>query len=258
MKLTTVLYRVENNVAIITMDRKDAMNALNKQLFDELATAFETAKSDETVRAVILAGEGRCFCAGGDIAEIHALQTEEAIEKFFASADTLMKLLGNFPKPVIAAAHGAIAGAGTSLLLSCDMAIIADNAKFVVAFGAVGLVPDCGLHYLLPRFVGLSRAKEMMLTQRVVKADELLELGIANKVTPEDELMTTATALATKIANGPLNAYALSKSLFNKYAEVDFEQMLHEELSAQMLARLHDNGTEGLTAFIEKRPAKFK
>jgi 2-(1,2-epoxy-1,2-dihydrophenyl)acetyl-CoA isomerase len=258
MKLETVLYKIEGNVAVISMNRESAMNSLSKQLFEELTVAFEAAKTDETVRAVVLTGEGRCFCAGGDISELIGLTTDEAVEKFLESADKLMMLLYNFPKPVIAAAHGAIAGAGTSLFLSCDIRIVAHNAKFIVAFGSVGLVADCGLHYLLPRFVGLSRAKEMMLTQRVVKRDELLELGIADQVVLVDELMATAMTLAAKIAAGPVNAYALSKELFNKYAEVDFVQMLKEEANAQKLAISHHNGKEGLKAFLEKRPAKFK
>jgi len=258
MNLNTVLYKVEGNVAVIAMNRENAMNALSKQLFEELVIALEAAKSDETVRAVVLTGEGRCFCAGGDISELLELTTEEAVKNFFAHADKCMQLLDNFPKPVIAAAHGAIAGGGTCLLLSCDIAIVAENAKFIVAFGAVGLIPDCGLHYFLPRAIGLNRAKEMMLTQRVVKADELLELGIANKVVSVDELMPTAMALATKIASGPLNAYALSKALFNKYTETDLAQVLKEETRDQVVTRLHDNAKEGLNAFVEKRPPQFK
>ena len=258
MKLDTVLYKVEDNVAVIAMNRENAMNALNKQLFEELVIAFETAKNDENVRAVVLTGEGRCFCAGGDISELLELTTEDAVKNFFSGAGNFMQVLDNFPKPVIAAAHGAIAGGGTCLLLSCDIAIVADNAKFIVAFSAVGLIPDCGLHYFLPRAIGLNRAKEMMLTQRVVKADELLELGIANKVVPVDELMPTAMALAKKIASGPLNAYSLSKAIFNKYTELDLAQVLEQELQDQVVTRLHDNAIEGLNAFVEKRSPNFK
>lgn len=258
MELSTVLYRVEDNVAIISMNRQKAMNSLNQQLFEDMTTAFEAAKADDNVRVVIYNGEGRCFCAGGDIAEMKGITTNEAFSNFMTIAGGFTKLLNNFPKPVIAAAHGAIAGAGTSLMMGCDIALVADNASFIVAFGAVGLVPDCGLHYLLPRVVGPNRAKEMMLTQRPVKADELLALGIANKVVPADELMDTAMKMAKKIAKGPLNAYAMSKALFNQYAQVDLAQMLADETRDQAAARMSENGDEGLTAFLEKRPAQFK
>lgn len=258
MELSTVLYRVEDNVAIISMNRQKAMNSLNQQLFEDMTTAFEAAKADDGVRAVIFNGEGRCFCAGGDIAEMKGITTNEAFSAFMTIAGGFTKLLNSFPKPVIAAAHGAIAGAGTSLMMGCDIALVADNASFIVAFGAVGLIPDCGLHYLLPRVVGPNRAKEMMLTQRPVKADELLALGIANKVVPAEELMDTAMKMAKKIAKGPLNAYAMSKALFNRYAEVDLAQMLVEETRDQASARMSENGDEGLGAFLEKRPANFK
>jgi len=258
MELSTVLYRVEENVAIISMNRQKAMNSLNKQLFEDMTTAFEAAKADDTVRVVIYNGEGRCFCAGGDIAEMMGITTSEAFADFMTVAGGFTKLLNSFPKPVIAAAHGAIAGAGTSLMMGCDIALVADNASFIVAFGAVGLIPDCGLHYLLPRVVGPNRAKEMMLTQRPVKADELLALGIANKVVPAEELMETAMKMAKRIAKGPLNAYAMSKALFNRYAEVDLPQMLVEETRDQAAARMSENGNEGLGAFLEKRPVNFK
>jgi len=257
MELNTVLYRVEGNVAVISMNRTKAMNSLSRALFEDMTRAFLAAQDDETVRAVIYTGEGRCFCAGGDISELLGVTTIEDTTAFMHIAGDFANLLHHFPKPVIAAAHGAIAGAGTALMMASDIAIVADNATFIVAFGTVGLVPDCGLHYFLPRVVSPNRAKEMMLTQRPVKAEELLSLGIANQVVPAEQLMETAMALAAKIAAGPLNAYALSKSLFNQYADTDLAQMLDWEARDQALARVHPNGTEGLNAFLEKRSAKF-
>ncbi len=258
MELSTVLYRVEEDVAIVGMNRLKAMNSLDKQLFADLTTAFEAARDDEKVRCVIFTGEGRCFCAGGDIAEMKGITTQEAFADFIAVAGGFTKLLNNFPKPVIGAAHGAIAGAGTSLLMGCDIIIAADTASFIVAFGAVGLIPDCGLHYLLPRVVGPNRAKEMMLTQRPVKADEMLALGIANKVVTEEEMMPTAMKMASRIAKGPSNAYSMSKALFNQYAEVSLAEMLDFETRDQAAARMSENGNEGLSAFLEKRRANFK
>ena len=258
MELETVLYRVEGNVAIISLNRTKAMNSLNKQIFADLTTAFEAAKADDAVRVVIMNGEGRAFCAGGDIAEMKSINTREAFFAFMTVAGGFTTLLNTFPKPVIAAAHGAIAGAGTSLVMAADIALVADNAMFIVAFGQVGLVPDCACHYLLPRVIGPNRAKELMLTQRVVKADEMKEMGIANYVYPADQLMDEAMKLANKIAKGPLNCYSASKALMNKAHETTFAQLLDEETEAQADARMNPNAEEGLGAFLEKRKAAFK
>ena len=258
MELETVLYRVEGNVGIVSLNRTKAMNSLNKQIFADLTVAFEEAKKDDNVRCVIMNGEGRAFCAGGDIAEMKGITTEEAFFDFMTVAGEFTTLLNTFPKPVIAAAHGAIAGAGTSLVMAADIALVADNAMFIVAFGQVGLIPDCACHYLLPRVVGPNRAKELMLTQRAVKADEMLTLGIANRVVPADQLMDEAMKLATKIAKGPLNCYTMSKSLMNKAHEATLADLLKEETAMQAAARMNPNAEEGLGAFLEKRKANFQ
>lgn len=257
MELETVLYRVEGAVAVVSMNRTKAMNSLNKQIFADLTTAFEAARDDDAVRCVILNAEGRAFCAGGDIAEMKSITTEEAFFDFMTVAGGFTTLLNTFPKPVITAAHGAIAGAGTSLLMAGDIALVADNAMFIVAFGQVGLIPDCACHYLLPRVVGPNIAKELMLTQRAVKADEMKALGIANYVYPAEQLMDEAMKLATKIARGPLNCYTKSKALMNKAHETTLEQLLKEETADQAAVRMHPNAEEGLGAFLEKRKASF-
>ena len=243
MELETVLYRVEGPVAVISLNRTKAMNSLNKQIFADLTTAFNAAKDDAAVRCVVMNGEGRAFCAGGDIAEMKTINTEPAFFDFMTVAGEFTTLLNTFPKPVIAAAHGAIAGAGTSLVMGADIALVADNAMFIVAFGQVGLIPDCACHYLLPRVVGPNRAKELMLTQRAVKADELME---------------EAMKLANKIAKGPLNCYTMSKALMNKAHETTFEELLKEETAMQAAARMNPNAEEGLSAFLEKRKASFQ
>lgn len=258
MELETVLYRVEGNVGIVSLNRTKAMNAMNEQIFVDLTTAFEAAQADDAVRCVIVNGEGRAFCAGGDIPEMKGLDTAETVFDFYNIAGIFMKLMINFPKPVIAAAHGAIAGAGTSLLMAADIALVADNAMFIVAFGAVGLIPDCAGHWLLPRVVGPNVAKELMMTQRAVKADEMKSLNLANRVVPADQLMDEAMKLANKIAKGPLNCYASSKLLMNKAHESNLEDLLKEETEQQAAARMHANGDEGLAAFIEKRKANFQ
>ena len=196
MELETVLYRVEGNVGIVSLNRTKALNAMSKQIFVDLTTAFDAAEKDDAVRCVIVNAEGRAFCAGGDIPEMKGLDTPEAVFDFYNVAGIFMKKMINFVKPTITVAHGAIAGAGTSLLLAGDIALVADDAMFMVAFGAVGLIPDCAGHWLLPRACGLNMAKELMMTQRAVKAPEMKELGLCNHVYPKDQLMDEAMKLA--------------------------------------------------------------
>ena len=183
MELETVLYRVEGNVGIVSLNRTKALNAMSKQIFADLTTA---------------------------------------------------------------------------LLLAGDIALVSDDAMFMVAFGAVGLIPDCAGHWLLPRACGLNMAKELMMTQRAVKAPEMKELGLCNHVYPKDQLMDEAMKLANKIAKGPLNCYSSSKLIMNKSFETNLDALLQEETEAQAAARLHANGDEGLAAFLEKRKANFQ
>ena len=235
MELETVLYRVEGNVGIVSLNRTKALNAMNKQIFVDLTTAFDAAEKDDNVRCVVVNAEGRAFCAGGDIPEMKGLDNPEAVFDFYN-----------------------VAGAGTSLLLAGDIALVSDDAMFMVAFGAVGLIPDCAGHWLLPRACGLNMAKELMMTQRAVKAPEMKELGLCNHVYPKDQLMDEAMKLANKIAKGPLNCYSSSKLIMNKSFETNLDDLLQEETEAQAAARLHANGDEGLAAFLEKRKANFQ
>ena len=244
MELETVLYRVEGNVGIVSLNRTKALNAMSKQIFVDLTTAFDAAEKDDTVRCVVVNAEG--------------LDNPEAVFDFYNVAGIFMKKMINFVKPTITVAHGAIAGAGTSLLLAGDIALVSDDAMFMVAFGAVGLIPDCAGHWLLPRACGLNMAKELMMTQRAVKAPEMKELGLCNHVYPKEQLMDEAMKLANKIAKGPLNCYSSSKLILNKSFETNLEDLLKEETEAQAAARLHPNGDEGLAAFLEKRKANFQ
>ena len=258
MTYETVILRTEGNVGILTFNRPKAMNALNTQLIKDISAAFDEIEADSNIRSVVMRGEGRAFCAGGDIPEMKTLATAEQVFEFYDIAGGMIKKMINCSKPVIAAAHGAIAGAGTSMLLSADIALVSETARFIVAFGQVGLIPDSAGHYLIPRAVGLNMAKELMMTQRAVDAKEMKELRIANHIYPEDQLMDEAMKLAEKLAKGPSNCYASSKMLMNKSYEMDLDSLLIEETKLQAEARIHENGEEGLTAFIEKRKPNFK
>ena len=182
MELETVLYRVEGPVAVISLNRTKAMNSLNKQIFADLTTAFNAAKDDVAVRCVVMNGEGRAFCVGGDIAEMKTINTEPAFFDFMTVAGEFTTLLNTFPKPVIAAAHGAIAGAGTSLVMGADIALVADNAMFIVAFGQVG---TCGICVDACEYEALSYGDER---HPVVDAAKCNGCGECERICPANVL----------------------------------------------------------------------
>ncbi|MFR2157334.1 MAG: enoyl-CoA hydratase/isomerase family protein [Evtepia gabavorous] len=258
MELETVLYRVEGNVGIVSLNRTKALNAMSKQIFVDLTTAFDAAEKDDTVRCVVVNAEGRAFCAGGDIPEMKGLDNPEAVFDFYNVAGIFMKKMINFVKPTITVAHGAIAGAGTSLLLAGDIALVSDDAMFMVAFGAVGLIPDCAGHWLLPRACGLNMAKELMMTQRAVKAPEMKELGLCNHVYPRGAADGRGHEAGQQDRQGPPELL--------QQLQAHPEQVLRDQPGGpaeggdrgQAAARLHPNGDEGLAAFLEKRKANFQ
>ena len=258
MELETVLYRVEGNVGIVSLNRTKALNAMSKQIFVDLTTAFDAAEKDDTVRCVVVNAEGRAFCAGGDIPEMKGLDNPEAVFDFYNVAGIFMKKMINFVKPTITVAHGAIAGAGTSLLLAGDIALVSDDAMFMVAFGAVGLIPDCAGHWLLPRACGLNMAKELMMTQRAVKAPEMKELGLCNHVYPKEQLMDEAMKLANKIAKNAPIAVRNCKKAINDGISLPIEKAVEvEEKLFGDCFETHDQ-VEGMSCFLSREKPKPK
>ena len=256
MELETVLYRVEGNVGIVSLNRTKALNAMSKQIFVDLTTAFDAAEKDDTVRCVVVNAEGRAFCAGGDIPEMKGLDNPEAVFDFYNVAGIFMKKMINFVKPTITVAHGAIAGAGTSLLLAGDIALVSDDAMFMVAFGAVGLIPDCAGHWLLPRACGLNMAKELMMTQRAVKAPEMKELGLCNHVYPKEQLMDEAMKLAQKICTNAQKGIRASKLAIRRGIDCDISTAVSYEALAFATCFGTEDQKEGMQAFLEKRKEK--
>lgn len=253
-----LLYEVDEGVAVLTLNRPSALNALNAVLKDELADAIGRIGNDPGVRAVVLTGAGRGFCAGGDIKEMQPdggpLATKRKLNRILA---TVLVPLATLKKPTIAAVNGFAVGAGFNLALACDMILAADNAVFSQIFVRVGLVPDsCGL-YFLPRVVGLNRAKELCFTGREVPAAEAASLGFVNRVVPAAELMPAARSLARDIAQGPAVAIALTKTALNLSSTASLADMVELKALAQSLAASTPEHAEGLTAFAERRKPDF-
>ncbi|HMO80389.1 MAG TPA: enoyl-CoA hydratase-related protein [Pyrinomonadaceae bacterium] len=261
MTLQTVVYELNGAVATIRLNRPDALNALSSQLGNDLRSAITNAIADRA-RSIIITGEGRAFCAGGDLREMQAIgQAENRIEAFLDAPlkelHELIKLIRNTPIPFVAAVNGICAGAGVNLALACDIIISADDAAFRQAFVRIGLSPDCGGTFALPRVVGEKLAAELLMTGDSITADHAASIGMINRVVPAADLPTEAAELALKLASGPTAAIGRIKRMLNQSFSNDLDAQLALEAECQLESGRSNDFREGVTAFFEKRPAHF-
>jgi len=259
---TTIGYETQNGVATITLNRPDVYNAFNEALSRELHDVLKTAERDADVRSIILTGAGKAFCSGQDLGDLkekyvpgHVPALGEDLRRRY---DPIILRMRSMPKPIIGAINGVAAGAGCSLALACDMRICSEHASFIEVFINVGLIPDSGSTWFLPRLVGIGKALELCCTGEKVDADEALRLNIANRVVPADELMSTTRALAERLATLPSRGIALTKQLLNQSFENKLETQLRAESYAQDTAGRTEDHHEGVVAFFEKRTPRFK
>jgi 2-(1,2-epoxy-1,2-dihydrophenyl)acetyl-CoA isomerase len=261
MSYETIRLEMRGAVGVITLNRPDSLNALTTQVGQEFQAAIGEAR-DLGSRAIVVTGAGRAFCAGGDLREMRKIAEREGkIEAFF---DEPLRLLNDCilsirrtPLPFIAAVNGAASGGGCNLALACDLVIAGEGARFNQAFIKIGLVPDCGGTFILPRLVGWKRAAELLMTGDVVTAGRALEMGMINAVVPDDELMVQALAMAESLAQAPTVAIGRTKELLEASATSDYGGQLELERKAQIEAGKTKDFREGVAAFIEKRPPKF-
>jgi 2-(1,2-epoxy-1,2-dihydrophenyl)acetyl-CoA isomerase len=258
--MNTLLYEVQDHVACITFNRPDAANALNMEMGLELMHASIRASEDPAVRAVLLTGAGKMFSGGGDLKSF-AAQADRLPGHLKEVALYLHAAISRFVRmdaPVIAAVNGSAGGAGMSLCLFADIVLAAESAKFTLAYTRAGLSPDGGSTYFLPRIVGVRRALELALTNRVLTAREAMDWGIVTRVVPDAELQAEALALAKQLAAGATRAFGAAKRLLHHSFSESLETQM--ELEAQAIAdqaRTAD-AREGIAAFIAKRPAHFE
>lgn len=262
MSYESIQFEMQASVAVITLNRPDALNALTSSAGNEFLSAMNDGR-ERGARAVILTGAGRAFCAGGDLREMRQFAEKEGrIEAFFDEPlrllnDCILKIRRT-PLPVIAAVNGAASGGGCSLALACDLVLAGESARFNQAFVKVGLTPDCGGTHILPRLVGWKRATELFMTGDVVDARRAAEIGMINAVVPDEELMTAAYRLAARLANAPTAAIGRIKELLEQSATNDLSAQLDLERKMQLKSGQTEDFKEGVAAFIEKRPPKFK
>lgn len=262
MTYKCLLYQIENNIATLTLNRPERLNALGDTLREDLHDAILKVTDDDSVRAVVITGAGRGFCSGGDVKAMserdQAGRAHALVDQIAPSRDRCIAAMRDCPKPIIAAVNGAAAGAGFNLALACDMRVASTAAKFVQAFVKRGLHPDWGGTYFLPRLVGTAKACELIFTGEPIHAAEAYRLGIVNAVCAPKELMTKAYELAKKIANGPPIAIRLAKRAIYHSQDCDMRAALEFETYAQNLCRQTEDSKEGVRAFVEKRAPVFK
>lgn len=258
MDYSAIGFEQDGGVATITLNRPEAFNSLNQAMAQELFDAAHRCDADPAIRAVLLTGAGRAFCGGGDLKSFAAQpDVPRHLKEVTTYLHGAVSRLARGEKPTIAAVNGTAAGAGFSLMLACDLALAAQSAKLTMAYTKAGLSPDGSSSFYLPRIVGLRRALELTLTNRVLSADEALEWGIVCRVLPDAELMSAAQALAAELAAGATLAFGKAKALFRQSFSESLEtQMENETQAIAALARTADY-REGSSAFFEKRAPKF-
>lgn len=257
--MTLVRYALEDGVAVVTMADPATMNAAGVDMAVELTTAFK--KAVDEARAAVLTGEGRGFCSGANLSGGGPLsrKTDEPLDAGAALESTynpLVTMLRDLPIPFVTAVNGAAAGVGCSFALMGDLIVAGESAYFLQAFRRIGLVPDGGSTYLLPRMIGRARAMEMMLLGEKVPAKTALDWGMVNRCVPDADLLPTAKALAKELANGPASI-AMIRRIAWASLDNDWKAQLHLERMTQREAGRTSDFVEGVTAFAQKRPAKF-
>lgn len=261
MTYQTIQSEMDGHVCTLTLNRPERLNALTTDVANELQEAIKAALKNG-VRAIVLTGAGRSFCAGGDLREMQELAGREGkVDAFFDEPlqvlNELVLLIRNAPVPIIAAVNGVASGGGCNLALACDLVVAAESAKFNQAFIKIGLTPDIGGSFILPRLIGWKRAAELMFTGDMVNARSAYQMGMINSVVSDAELMAHVRSLAEKLASAPTAAIGRIKRLLESSAVNDYESQLEIERKTQIESGQTKDFVEGVAAFLEKRPPRF-
>jgi 2-(1,2-epoxy-1,2-dihydrophenyl)acetyl-CoA isomerase len=258
--LTSLLVDDRDGVRTFTLNRPEAFNSLTAELKVSFRDALAEASADPTVRAVVLTGAGKAFCAGQDLKEhVAALQSNDPapFHTITEHYNPIVRAITTMPKPVIAAVNGMAAGAGASFAYACDLRVAARSAKFLMAFATIGLTADSGASWTLPRLIGYGRAMELMLLAKPVTADHALQIGMVTEVVDDGAALSTAQELAARMAAGPTTGYAKIKAALLTAASTDLEQALTAENEAQSILGTTTDHREAVDAFVAKRPPTF-
>lgn len=259
--MSTIRYEIRQNSAWITLNRPEVYNSFNGEMIRSLQVHLQMAAADPSVRVVVIKGEGKAFCAGQDLAEVLEAEKSGSKPDFQAVVDEhytpLVLAIRQMNKPVVAAVNGVAAGAGANLALACDLVIATASARFIQAFSKIGLVPDTGGTYLLPRLVGTQRAMGLMLLGEPVQAPEAVNMGMIYAYFPDEEFTQELERVVNQLAQMPTRALGYTKHLIYQSAQQSLEEQLKSEGEYQAKAGNTKDYAEGVAAFLEKRKPQF-
>jgi len=258
MRYEKILYKKQGSITTVTFNEPDKLNPMGVQMAENIRSALEESARDEEVRAIILTGAGRAFSANGDLREIRQNVPPLVFRDGIALVFKAVLAIADLEKPVIAAINGPAVGVAFNMALACDIIVASEGASFSEIFIHIGLIPDGGAHFLLPRIVGLAKAKELFYTGKIISAKEAETLGIVNEVVSADKLNSTALEWANRLGNSPTRAIGMAKKLLNRSFQTGLAEMIQMETEIQTMLRETEDHKEGIAAFFEKRPPSFK
>lgn len=257
----TIIYSTEGPIAVLKLNRPGKLNAFGGPIRDEILDVLARIEADDTIRVLVVTGEGRGFSAGGDIDHLKVLRDsrdEPGFRAILAKGQMITRTMRALSKPVIAAVNGPCAGAGFSFALGCDIRIASDKATFGPSFALIGLHPDWGGSWFLPKLIGSAKACELIFTGNMVSADEAERIGLANRTVPHDQLMPEVMKLAGRMAKNPPGVLRLAKESIYRSLSSDLETAFARETEVQMECFYSEDFLEGVNAFLEKRKAEFR
>ena len=255
--LDRVILEKHHQIAVIYLNEPETLNAFSKDLKEQLLFTLKEVEQDKSIHVVILSGKGKSFCAGGDLKGMAKKHTTLEIKQTMEQAAKIVELIRRMPKVVISAVHGYAAGAGMSLALSSDLIIAEEGSKFSLSFKNVGLIPDLGLLYHLPKKVGEWKAKEWIWKGVTIPVEEAYDYGFIYEIAPKNKALESAFVLAEELMNGALQAFIHSKFIINSSSSLSFEEVLQKENMGQTFLRTTLDHREGVESFIEKRKPEF-
>lgn len=255
----SIIIEVENNLAKITLNRPEVFNSFNREMALNLQQVLKDCETNPAVRAIVLTGSGKAFCAGQDLKEVTSPELNPGFKKILDEHyNPIISLIRNIKKPIIAAVNGVAAGAGANIALACDIVVAHEKASFIQAFSLIGLIPDSGGTFFLPRLIGFQKASALAMLGDRISAEEAEQLGMIYKVLPLDGFEDEVNQLALKLAQMPTLALGKIKEAFNQSLTNNLEQQLSLESKLQIEAAQTNDYAEGVSAFIEKRKPNFK
>ncbi|HLW33919.1 MAG TPA: enoyl-CoA hydratase-related protein [Aequorivita sp.] len=257
--MASIIKEIKNKIAYLTLNRPEVFNSFNREMALLLQSELDVCEKDSEVRAIVITGEGRAFCAGQDLKEVTSPEMNPGFKKILEEHyNPIISRIRNIEKPIIAAVNGVAAGAGANIALACDLVIASENASFIQAFSKIGLVPDSGGTFFLPRLIGFQKASALMMLGDKVSATEAERLGMVYKAVSLENFMEEVNSIANTMANMPTKALGLTKRLLNESMNNSLKDQLDLESKFQIESAQSEDYSEGVDAFVNKRKPEFK